>query len=288
MEFFNYSKSGPGIDKNAPKKKGVALYFELFFRKFWELLRINVLYFIFSMPVLFIYFCIFTFFILPDLSATIRGVVSTLITDAAKIEVILSNYSITIGIIFSVLTVILWGTGPTSASLAYIMRCFTQEKHAWLWKDFKDKIKENFRQGITVLTIDIVFMFMASVSIRYYASMYNGTKSVIYFILCFLIPVMLSVYTLMHGYIYQFMTMFNCNITQIYRNALIFAIGFLPVNFLLTVLAVVITVAIFMHLNPCFSMALSLLIWIVLCRYPMEFYASRIIDRNLISKDKNK
>ena len=57
MGFFNYSKPGPGIDKNAPKKKGVALYLELFFRKFWELIRINVLYFIFSIPAFFMYFC---------------------------------------------------------------------------------------------------------------------------------------------------------------------------------------------------------------------------------------
>lgn len=31
MGFFNYSKPGPGIDKNAPKKKGVALCFPFLF-----------------------------------------------------------------------------------------------------------------------------------------------------------------------------------------------------------------------------------------------------------------
>ena len=29
MGFFNYDKEGPGIDKNAPKKKGIFLFFEL-------------------------------------------------------------------------------------------------------------------------------------------------------------------------------------------------------------------------------------------------------------------
>ena len=286
MGFFNYSKPGPGIDKNAPKKKGVALYLELFFRKFWELIRINVLYFIFSIPAFFIYFCLFTFFILPDLSALIRDMISMLETDVANADVILSNYSMAIGIAFSVLIVILWGSGPASASWAYIMRCFTRESHTWLWADFKNKLKENFGQSIIVLAVDIVFMFMSSISIRYYASMYSGTKSIVYIILCLFMVLLFLIYTLMHAYIYQFMITFKGNIVRIYRNALVFAIGFLPMNLLLNIIPALVTAIVFMYLNPYFSVILALLIWISLCRYPIDFYASRVIFRKLLSGDK--
>lgn len=249
-------------------------------------MQINVLYFIFSIPAFFIYFCLFTFFILPDLSALIRDMISMLETDVANADVILSNYSMAIGIAFSVLIVILWGSGPASASWAYIMRCFTRESHAWLWADFKNKLKENFGQSIIVLAVDIVFMFMSSISIRYYASMYSGTKSIVYIILCLFMVVLFLIYTLMHAYIYQFMITFKGNIVQIYRNALVFAIGFLPMNLLLNIIPALVTAIVFMYLNPYFSVILALLIWISLCRYPIDFYASRVIFRKLLSEDK--
>ena len=53
---FNYAKPGPGVDKNAPKKKGFFLYFEIFRRKFFKLLQANMLYFLCSLPFLAIIF----------------------------------------------------------------------------------------------------------------------------------------------------------------------------------------------------------------------------------------
>ncbi len=43
--FFNYDRPGPGVDKNAPKKKGVSLFFELLGRNISKLLLSNILYF---------------------------------------------------------------------------------------------------------------------------------------------------------------------------------------------------------------------------------------------------
>ena len=50
--LFNYEKEGPGISKNAPKKKTVIVFFETFFRNFWKFIVINVIYGIFSLPVI--------------------------------------------------------------------------------------------------------------------------------------------------------------------------------------------------------------------------------------------
>lgn len=49
--FNDYSKAGAGIAKNAPKKKPFFEFFELYFRKFWNLLRLNLLTFLFCIPV---------------------------------------------------------------------------------------------------------------------------------------------------------------------------------------------------------------------------------------------
>lgn len=47
----DYSKAGPGVAKNAPKKKPFFEFWELYFRKFWKLLQLNLLTALFCIPV---------------------------------------------------------------------------------------------------------------------------------------------------------------------------------------------------------------------------------------------
>lgn len=50
--FFNYDKEGPGISKNAPKKRAIVVFFETFFRNFWKFAPISGLFTLLSIPVL--------------------------------------------------------------------------------------------------------------------------------------------------------------------------------------------------------------------------------------------
>lgn len=49
---FDYSKEGPGISKNAPKKKAFFLFFETFFRNFFKFFSVNLIYTVLSLPIL--------------------------------------------------------------------------------------------------------------------------------------------------------------------------------------------------------------------------------------------
>mgnify|MGYP000075215305 CR=1 FL=1 len=49
--LFNYGKPGPGVDKNGPKKKRFFLFFELYFRKFWKLVQLNLLFLVCCIPI---------------------------------------------------------------------------------------------------------------------------------------------------------------------------------------------------------------------------------------------
>ena len=44
--------SGAGINKNAPKKKRFFVFWELYFRKFWKMVALSLLYFLFCIPVI--------------------------------------------------------------------------------------------------------------------------------------------------------------------------------------------------------------------------------------------
>lgn len=48
--LFNYEKEGPGIAKDAPKKKSFIVFFETYFRNFWKFIPINIVYSLISMP----------------------------------------------------------------------------------------------------------------------------------------------------------------------------------------------------------------------------------------------
>ena len=47
--LFNYEKEGPGISKNAPKKKTFVVFFETYFRNFWKFIPVNLVYSIISL-----------------------------------------------------------------------------------------------------------------------------------------------------------------------------------------------------------------------------------------------
>ncbi len=50
--LFNYEKEGPGVSKNAPKKKTFFLFFETFFRHFWKFITVNLVYSLVCIPVI--------------------------------------------------------------------------------------------------------------------------------------------------------------------------------------------------------------------------------------------
>ncbi len=50
--FGDYTKAGPGVDKNAPQKKPFFRFIELYFRKFWKLIGLNFLTFLCCLPII--------------------------------------------------------------------------------------------------------------------------------------------------------------------------------------------------------------------------------------------
>lgn len=50
FKLFNPAKPGPGVSKNGPQKKRFFLFWELYFRKFGKLIQANLIYVLFSLP----------------------------------------------------------------------------------------------------------------------------------------------------------------------------------------------------------------------------------------------
>ena len=51
MALFNYSKPGPGVDKGETRKNRFFYFWELYLRKLWKLMELNLLYLLCCIPV---------------------------------------------------------------------------------------------------------------------------------------------------------------------------------------------------------------------------------------------
>ena len=262
--FFNYDKPGKGVDKDAPKKKGIFLYFELMWRKLGKLFTSNMLYFLVSLPVILIYH-FFSYLLLsnvipPETDPTIYSQLT---------------------LIFTALITILFGTGPVSCGYTFLLRNFAKEEHVWLTSDFFQKIKENFKQGIVIFLADILVLFLGTNSIMFYSSIYKSGHQIGLYMTA-IVFLFMMMYTFMHFYLYQFAITFDNKITAVFKNSFIMALASLPMNIFLTMLVLVLTYMLFSVLTPVAIVLVMLLFWISFMRFPIDFYSARIIQRKLI------
>lgn len=234
--FGDYTKPGKGIDKDAPKKRSIFLFFELIGRKFSKLIGLNFLYLITIIPTFIVVFLLSGFIssYIVDTFSPIMAELSGLTQEGALVNEEFMHLTIYFDLIIrtliSVLFTILWGMGPVTAGFTYVLRNYAREEHAWLVSDFFSYTKTNFKQSIIVWLIDIVMFFVLFNAYRFYA-VQNGVLSIMkYFILSIAI-----VYTMMHFYIYQIMITFELPLKQIYRNSFILALGKLPRNVLILI-----------------------------------------------------
>lgn len=50
--FFNYDKEGPGVEKDAPKKRKFIVFFEIYFKNFWKLAVSSLWYLVLTIPII--------------------------------------------------------------------------------------------------------------------------------------------------------------------------------------------------------------------------------------------
>lgn len=251
MGFFtpSYDKPGKGIDPDAPQKRSFFRFFDIFFRKFWKFIKINLLYVLVSIPTFTLVF--FLSGIISNSFLSMNGTEEMFRSIAEQIaqasenaggadyqySVLVVTFDLFIRLIISYLFMTLWGMGPATAGITYILRNFAREEHAWLWSDFKSSFKNNFKQSLIVFVIDIVVFLLLYTAFVVYSQMTGALSMLKYFIV-----VIAIIYTIMHFYIYPMMVTFDLKLKDLYRNALIFALGKLPSNLFILVILLLIHV----------------------------------------------
>ncbi|HOL91817.1 MAG TPA: DUF624 domain-containing protein, partial [Clostridiales bacterium] len=180
-------------------------------------------------------------------------------------------------------------TGPAQAGLTYILRNYSREEHAFIWGDFKDAAKSNFRQSLIVSTINFFVTFLTLLSIRAYWILIDigqipGTLGLIGLAVMFLL---LILFACMNIYIYPLMVTFELSLKQLYKNALIFAvIKFLPNIGILLLIAflVFLSFGLIIPFNPLIGFIPYIFLTLSLNGFITNFYAYPKLKKYIISR----
>lgn len=226
LGFFDYNKPGPGVPKEE-HKSAVVVLFEIYMRKFWNLAKLNLMFFVFNLPALLSVLYLSQIYMKRTLSDSLG---SNLVS------------GFMLGTVFLCIPIIT--VGPAQAGFTYVLRNYARQEHAWIWSDFKEHALKNFKQSLIICLIDFVVVLIVGIDINVYLAVKNANVFVLigsgFLILSFIM------YLMMHMYIYPMLVTFNLNVRQIYKNALIFAaIKFLP-NLGMLVLCIGILIASFL------------------------------------------
>ena len=214
---INYNKPGPGVSKDAPVKKPFFRFWEVYFRKFFDLIKVNLL---FAIP-------------------------------TAVIVVLSFMFGIFISSVNPNLSFLGWlpmiFLSPFVAGLTFVCRNYAREEHAFILSDFWDAVKNNWKQFLANGIICYIFYVLMSISIPFYSAQLNS-NSLLYipFVVCCIISFL---FICAQFYIPVMIITFDLGLKQIYKNALIFAIVGLWRNLMLiAILAVFIVAAIIFFL----------------------------------------
>ena len=211
--FMNFNRPGPGVSKNVPKKNRFFLFWELFFRKFWDLCHINLIFVMCLIPFGLASFGIYKFLQVSSFSIT-------------------NNLSLAFIITFLPFLF----CGPFVGGLGKITREFAREIPVFIWSDYWEAVKKNWKQTICLSAIGyLTFSFLAVALPFYYLSDF-GILSYLFFGLCALVAVIVL---FMQYYVYLMAVSLDLTIKEILKNSAILSMLCFFKNLLLTLVLVV-------------------------------------------------
>lgn len=117
-------------------------------------------------------------------------------------------------------------TGPFQAGMAYVTRNWARDEHAFVWSDFKDAFKSNWKQSLVISLITGLMPLILYVGYRFYGDMVSQS-------ILFIVPQMLTamlgvIWSLALVYFYPLLVTYELSLSNLLRNGFLLAIGRLP------------------------------------------------------------
>ena len=206
----NYDKPGPGVPKNAPRKKGIARFFEILGRDFFNLVKLNLLYQLFLLPTQ--VFTIMAFMIYATS-------LTTYLPGAGLVMLVLLGLAIIGGIL----------VGPATVAMTHAVSKMMRDDPGFIWNDFKKVFKENFKSTIIPGMLYVLIMVAEIFAFLYYFAMSSTSTGNFVMLIVFIFS--LLVFSMTMPYFFLQKGYLNLNNRGTMKNSLLLAFGFAPRSF---------------------------------------------------------
>ena len=278
FDRFYYGKAGKAdyTEMDMPKTR-LSLFFQVFKERFFDLIKVNFLQLIFWIP-----FLLWTVINISAIQVIDTSAIAAGENSMSQLISTVSGYVMIwlLGLVPCILI-----TGPSSAGSAYLMRNWARDQHAFLFSDFKDAFKNNWKQALGVSAMTCVLPVVIYTAMMYYSQMANSN-------MLMLAPmvVVMSValmWALMLPLLYAMMIGYEMSFKVLIKNAFLMAAASLPKMVaarLITLIPIVVLVMGMFMGNPIMLMGASiyyLLIGFALSKLIYASFANSVFDQYL-------
>lgn len=267
MGFFDRLYYGnpnkPDLKKEDMPQGRFKIFFTVLQVRFWKLIQLNLLYSIFWIPAFFVVYVNLMYLIqaqeMPELLNNIQGIGTTMVLFLLPCFLI---------------------AGPATAGATYVVRNWARDEHAWVWSDFKDAWKMNWKESLIIMLINGLALIIFHVNLNFYRL--QAQQNFLFSILYYFILIAGLIYAMMNMFIFPMLVTYKLKVRQIFKNAFIFTMAELPRTFVIFAIAAIIFGVVFYY-----SIIFIIPLFLVGFTFPMLIttsYANWVFDKYLNKK----
>lgn len=217
--FFNKMYYGnpnkPDLKKDDVKGSRIKIFFTVLQVRFWQLIQLNLLWSISWIPTIILIY--------------LRGIIIQETNEPASL------------LFYVLLTICLMIAGPATAGAIYVIRKWANDEHAWVWVDFKDSLKENWKQGTLMMLIIGIAIMLFNLNIRFYGDLATQEGSFLSSFLYYFMIMIFLLFMMLCMFIFPMIVTYRLKLWQIIKNSFILTMVKLPFAFLIFILSMGIT-----------------------------------------------
>ena len=286
MNSYYYGKSGKGDyrKEDLPKNRW-QLFWEMLRVRFAGLMRLNLMYVVAWLPVILV--TMYYTFALFSGQAQVNGAGEAVeMTREELMNFVSGTTLLWLYMLIPAITI----TGPFTAGVSYVTRNWARDEHAFVWSDFKDAVKANWKQALLISFLTSLMPALLYICWTFYSQMAAQSP---FFVVPQVLAVMLGVvWFLAVIYMYPLMVTYKLKFKDLIRNALLLSIGRLPQSVglrLLSAVPVLIGGVVLLFTNQIQWGLLGVLLYYVLIgfslsRFIYASYTNAVFDRFINSR----
>ncbi|MBQ7865732.1 MAG: DUF624 domain-containing protein, partial [Clostridia bacterium] len=242
MNNYYYGKSGKGdYNKEDLPTNRWQLFWEMLRVRLSGLCRLNLMYLVAWLPTMLV--------LLFGITGILTGLLGEDGELVANADVLLMGMvQTTLLLLVPCITI----TGIATPGVAYVTRNWSRDEHAFIWSDFKDAVKLNWKQGVLTALITGILPLAVWVGWDFYGEMANTTS--VWMIVPQVLVLMIGIlWSLAVTYMHPLIVTYQLKFKDVLRNAFLLAIARLPMSVgirLLHCLPLVIAVLLALVVNP--------------------------------------